>query len=64
MGITYLHETNLAVVENCLFLKVLRSEGVQGVVLGCASDGYFAENVVACMVRLWYLATGRVSRVK
>jgi len=39
----------------------LRSEGVQRGVLGSAFDVCFAENVVACMVRLWYLTTEQVS---
>jgi hypothetical protein len=43
-----------------LLLKALRSEVVQRGVLGSAFDVCFADSV-ACMVRLWYLATGRVS---
>ena len=43
-----------------LFLKLLRSEGVRRGLLGSAFDVCFPENV-ACMVRHWYLATGRVS---
>jgi hypothetical protein len=58
----YMRQT-LPLWKTLLIFKVLWSEGVQRGVLGSAFDVCFAENV-ACMVKLWCLATGRVSRVK
>jgi len=47
--------------KTLLVFESVASEGVQRGLLGSAFDVCFAENAVACMVRLWYLATGRVS---
>jgi hypothetical protein len=63
MQITYLHKINLAIVEDTsYFKKVLQSQSVQRVVLCIVFDVCFAENVLASMVRLWYLATAGVSK--